>query len=509
MNTFQVILFTDLTSPVYHNKPLGAYTLATTLRQHGYSTLVIDHFSRYLRNPKMLVEILSQAIDNNTIMVAFSSTYFTLNLPEDQPIDNWHAFHDGQSDIWCGNENKVAVIEQFVRRKAPNAKLVYGGMLADNSELFKTKIKLDYVVKGYADVSMVALANHIKHGTPMNVRQQNNLNIVDTDTLAATFNFSQHLTCYEPCDIVLPGETLALETSRGCMYNCSFCNFPLRGRKRDSMDYHINNELLYRHFVDNYEKYGITNYQIVDDTFNETTEKLINFRNVVRRTGLPLQFMSFARLDLIGKHPEQLDILLEAGFRSLWFGLESLNDDSSRSISKMYTSSFAQKTLERMRPVVGNDFRIYASFIFGLPQDSEKTIEKWMSWVINDSPIDCIQTCALAINPTSTPWPADISVNAEQYGYTLHNNDGYVSWHNKIWTHKEAVTLADQYQNKIWETSRNRLAAFDLFGIMGHGYSFDSIKNIPIDKLPFDDIVAAGIVKFYQYHTALVNHLEC
>ena len=506
--TFDIVLFTDLTGQFYHNKPLGAYSLASTLRSHGYSVMVIDHLQRYLAEPNKLISIVKNVVGPNTLFIGFNTTFVTTGLPDIKSFTKWNDFNGGVPAVWP-EAPRIKMLIRAVHSLNPNTKIVYGGAQATKTSLFEYGIDVDYVVQGYAEISAVKLADHLKKSTRLKTKKLHNSLLVDYDTLATGFNFSQHSTIYQPHDILLNNETLALETSRGCMYNCTFCDFPLRNRKRDDLSYHIDDTLLREYFIRNYELAGIVNYMITDDTFNETTDKLIRFKNVVKSTGLPLQFMCFARVDLLTKYPEQIEILQEAGIISIWMGLESLNQSSSNSVNKTYKVDTTKETILNIRKQAGNDFRMYASFIFGLPNETEKSIHTWMDWVINESTIDCIQVEPLTITPSNTPWPADIAVNMEQHGYQGNKNPNtmYVNWYNKVWTFEEADALALKYQQELWESGRNRLAAFHLFGMMSYGYKFDDIKNIPINQLPYNDIISKGQSQFKDYHNKMVSTL--
>lgn len=495
--TYQVILFTDLTGQFYHNKALGAYSLASTLRSNGFSVLVVDHFSRLLDDLPKLNQVLKRAIGPNTLFVGLSGTFFTDALPETKPMQSWNDFNGGDpTPIPC--VEKTSIIFKLIKKFNPNTKIVYGGM---QSKALNTA-DIDFVVDGYGESATLHLCNHLLHNTPIKTFTRNNLTVLDYDTLASDYLFKNHSTVYCADDILLPNETLALETSRGCMFNCNFCDFPLRNRKRDNFDYHTDDSLLREYFIRNYELSGIVNYMITDDTFNETTEKLKRFRDVVKSTNLPLQFMCFIRIDLLHKHPEQLEILLDAGIISIWIGLESLYQASSNSVNKNYRSEIAKQTILDIRAKAGEDFKIYASFIFGLPEDTPETIEQWMKWVIEDSTIDCIQVEPLYIND-KTPWPAEFALNPERYGYTT-----TVNWHNKIWNFDEANALAEYYKKLLWNSGRNRLAAFHLFGLMSYGYKFDDIKNLSLKDLPFDEIKSRGVEQYNDYVSRLINHLS-
>lgn len=504
-------MFTDLLESVYHVKPLGAYSLATTLRNNGYSTLVVDHFARYVRNPELLRDVILRAVGHNTIAIGFSSTFFSDKLPDEVNFDSWSNFREAWTEAYCGGEHEISLLQKIIKNKYPNIKFIYGGHGAQR-ELFltETKVKLDYIVKGYADTSFIKLLKHIESNTPVDTKNINGTYIIEDKFFPDTFNFSKHATVYQPHDVVLSGEVLPIETNRGCMYNCTFCDFPLRGRKRNNSDYHTTEENLYQSFVDNYNKYKVTKYSIVDDTFNETTDKLRMFNKTVKKTNIPLEFSAWARLDLIGNDFEQIDLLIDSGVKSLWFGIESLNDQSLHAIRKKYSGDFTKKTLLEIRKRAGPDFRIYASFILGLPGETKETIDEWMHWVIHESPIDFIEVRGLNILDNQRSWPSSFAQNPKKFGYTILSDEKYRirPWKTETMTFDEATQIAKYYNDLLWNTGRNKLASFDLFGIMNHGYSFEELKDIPVNNLPFDNIVQRGKEMFDRYHVELIRQIS-
>ena len=67
---------------------------------------------------------------------------------------------------------------------------------------------------------------------------------------------------------------------RGCRFKCSYCNFPILGVKddytRDADDFDTN---LRR----NYDDWGVTEYIITDDTFNDYVEKIRKYADRVEQ----------------------------------------------------------------------------------------------------------------------------------------------------------------------------------------------------------------------------------
>lgn len=94
-------------------------------------------------------------------------------------------------------------------------------------------------------------------------------------------SFCDKATIYEDEDAIVPGEALTIELTRGCRFRCKFCSYPLNGRKTN--DYFRDQNSLYLELLQNYEKHGVTRYFFSDDTYNESTEKLLylkKFSNV-------------------------------------------------------------------------------------------------------------------------------------------------------------------------------------------------------------------------------------
>ena len=68
---YDAIILTD-TKELYRIRPLGAYVIANSLRQAGYSCLVIDHFTEIKK--EKLFHFLENFIGENTVFVGYSSS---------------------------------------------------------------------------------------------------------------------------------------------------------------------------------------------------------------------------------------------------------------------------------------------------------------------------------------------------------------------------------------------------------------------------------------------------
>ena len=113
---------------------------------------------------------------------------------------------------------------------------------------------------------------------------------------------------------ILKGETLPIEVSRGCIFKCKFCAFPLNGKSK--LDYLRDPILIKEELQYNYEKYGTTHYFLSDDTFNDSTTKVEQIHKVVTSLPFKIKFTTYLRLDLLHAHQEQISMLEEMGLAS-------------------------------------------------------------------------------------------------------------------------------------------------------------------------------------------------
>ena len=145
----------------------------------------------------------------------------------------------------------------------------------------------------------------------------------------------------------MPDEVLPLELSRGCRFKCKFCSFPLLGKKPTDERYLRSEKSVYDELKSNYEEFGTTKYNMLCDTFNETTKKLEMLCRVQEKLKIQLRFSCYLRIDLLGAHKDQINLLHEVGLNTCHFGIESLNYESSKAIGKGFNNEKIKDTLHR------------------------------------------------------------------------------------------------------------------------------------------------------------------
>lgn len=494
----------------YRSRPLGAYRLASELRSHGYTVLVIDNLANWIDDVKSFLDLLSNVIGKETLFVGYSSTFFSMANVNDTDIKCFEDFYKGGLSQWPAPAMTMLRINQFIKKLNPDIKILHGGASTSPTQELKDG-GVDYAVQGFADGVIVEIADCLKNKQHIRFNLKNNIKVIDYDVTASTFNFPRSQTLFHPSDIIDPAEVLPMETSRGCLFKCSFCAFPLLGRKKNHPEYHKHIDCIAEEFKRNYEDFGVTNYMFSDDTFNESTEKLEHIYTAIKQSGVNIRFHCYIRLDLLERFPEQIKLLKDMGIQSCFLGIETLNIQAAKAIGKSSHPDRVKAALVDMRKVWGNDVVVFGSFIAGLPHETEETIDTWMQWVY-DHPdlINSYVIRALMIDDARVS-PSDICSNPEKYGYKILSETAignHFKWVNNTGLSVFAAEIiSTKWMEKSWSTGRLGVAGHELKSLLSLGYTFDELKNISLDQLPFADLQQANKLKFAEYQNKLKQYI--
>jgi radical SAM superfamily enzyme YgiQ (UPF0313 family) len=335
---YDVVLFTDGDVRHWHLRPLGPQRLATELRKHGYTVKVVDFFSRWITDVDKFYQLIDTVVDDKTLFIGFSGTFFNSASNRDL-LANINSFTDYFKTMalatWPLPDEQVESILSTIHTKYPSVKFVYGGERYDY-KLQKLSSTMDYIVQGFADTTVVHLANHISKNTGIKFMPSGSkAKIINYDKDASSFNFStESAITFEQTDHMFSNDPMPLETSRGCMFKCTFCGYPVLGRKKKDSSYHKTSELLAYEFSKNYEMYGTNKYIIVDNIFNETTEKIEDVLRARDTSKVDLQLNAFIRYEILARYPEQYKLLKDLGLVAANIGIESLHLPSARITGK-------------------------------------------------------------------------------------------------------------------------------------------------------------------------------
>jgi len=413
------IIFAGMQEPEHYAvRSGGQYQLASWLRNFGYTVKVIDFCFKLEHNT--LVTMAEKHIDENTLAFGFSSTFWNISLVNVNSLDvggiTW--------PDWIQHLRSVLL------KKYPKIKWILGGANAATPVLKEN----DWIrIYQFAEDETLALLDRLKG---LNVKR-------------SKFNIQNTIRRYSDDDFIEPYETLSIEISRGCIFKCKFCQFPLIGRKKGTnirREEDIRNELIF-----NYEKYGTTKYYFSDDTFNENLDKVKMIHRISKDLPFKLEYIAYIRLDLIAANPEMITLLPESGLRSAFFGIETFQDEGAKAIGKGWNGKHAKQFLLELKQHWQGKANFWIAMIVGLPGWSKEQEEIDLQWLI-DNDMPCWWHWALYINPINVEnekqFTSEFEREYKKYGYEFNKPNNFVNWTNGNLDHEELINIAAEISSR-------------------------------------------------------------
>jgi radical SAM superfamily enzyme YgiQ (UPF0313 family) len=328
----------------------GGHRIASYLRNKGWDIEVVDFVLGWTLEE--LKEFSKSRVTDKTIWVGFGGTFAIWS----ETLENFFS---------------------WFKQTYPGIKIIAGGQIAN---LYK--INADWYIDGFGERALEALLNHICGNSKEKLKFQifsNGRKIIKGNLDYPSFPMPSLKIKYQDRDFILPTETLTTELGRGCIFNCTFCNFPILGVTEDHTR---SGEDFYEELQDTYDRYGVTSYTLADETVNDYTEKIEKFANAVGKMNFKPTMYGFARADLFVSRPQDWDIMLKMGFIGHHYGIESTNHKSLKAVGKgMDPEKLLTKLLDAKQYFRKHgSYKGQISLIAGLPFETHETLEKTLKW---------------------------------------------------------------------------------------------------------------------------------
>lgn len=493
-----VIILADITDELYLSKSLGPYKVASELRRSGFEVAVIHHL--HIFEYEEIKEILTKLISSETLYVGFNSMFY-MNMNNAGIDANGNIkYHQKELGAMLPHGKHLNYdLKTHIKTLNNKCKLVLGGPdAADYSYLND----YDYVVAGYADNSASNLANHLLKNTHLDNSYKSVFGfIVVSDTVARGYEFNKIEMKYSDDDCILPGEVLVTEISRGCIFSCSFCAFPLNGKKK--LEHIKHEEILKQEFIDNWKRFGVTRYLFSDDTFNDSREKIEMIYRISKSLPFQLEYWAYLRLDLLAAHIDTADMLVESGLRACFFGIETMNEKTASSVGKGGSREKLISTLVYLKDKYKDKIMIHGNFIFGLPHESVESMKQTCDFLLSDkSPLDTYNVYPFSLKniTLSTDFGSDIDKNYTKYGYEIVSIEGNrVFWKNEHIDYIQAVSMAKSI-NQLGHTHKKlKIDGRSVLSIAGLGLDAEKFKNAFAIDINWSEIVNAKKQRSIEY----------
>ena len=247
-------------------------------------------------------------------------------------------------------------------------------------------LKTDYAFRGEAEIGLVQLLKKLNDEEDINFEDINNLiwrnngNIVcnplkpieDLDVVGIPswdlINPNDYP--YAPIGAFSKKFPLtSISSTRGCPYRCTFCaNNTIMGRKVRARS----TEIVLQEMELLYDKYGIREFQIIDDNFTSKKELTLGVCNGIIERGwdISLSFPNGVRLSTLDE--EILALLEKAGCYSLGLGIESGSPRTLKNMKKAQSIDEIKEKVELIHRVT--KIRTTGFFIIGYPTEEKEDI---------------------------------------------------------------------------------------------------------------------------------------
>ncbi len=458
-----VILITGLYDLI-PSRSLGAYLLRHKVEQRGYTCQVIDHCQEF--EGEELFSYIEHFIDDTTVCVGLSTTFW----------------RDVEQRIWkndTGLPPNIYTATTKLKEKYPNIKLILGG--ANIRNVGSHIEHVDALVVGEAEDLFPELLDHWTKGTEEPPVKYNavtgkpyyNQCINKTHDIATCdFQWSDR-------DAIVWGEPLPLETARGCIFKCRFCSYPHLGKKK--LDYLKPTSSIKEQMERNYKKWGVRHYIMLDDTFNDSEQKIDEFLAMTKTLDFKIGYVAYIRADLLHRFEGMAEKLQESGLSSCFFGLESLHPVASQAVGKGWSGKNAREYIPHLIHNIWKDrVNVTTGFIAGLPGEDANSLLDTLKWV-NDNDIMTFWL-GLGISSPETlvsrsldgvAFTSEFERNAHQYGYKF-DDKGW--WYNDLWTSKSAEKFANEKLNP--NRKNKRLSCWVHIQLMSFGYTEEEVWQL-------------------------------
>lgn len=256
--------------------------------------------------------------------------------------------------------------------------------------------------------------------------------ILDLDTLAfPARDRLYNLHKYTPKDLGM------ILTSRGCPFNCNFCcSVRLWGRR-----------VVYRS-IDNVveeikqvkEKYGTTDFYMIDDSFTATKERTFEFCNKSKDLGIT--WTCLTRADLVD---EELALAMKnAGCRMVKIGVESGSERILKIMNKKISRQDVIRTSDIFKKI---GLKWFSYFIIGTPEENKEDLEQTINFVKEVRP--SYVSFGVYTPLPGTPFYEKLGV--EKKAYHLHSLHNIFTSFSQLSLNDitEAIKFSDNYNKGV------------------------------------------------------------
>jgi radical SAM superfamily enzyme YgiQ (UPF0313 family) len=340
--------------------PQGLLSIAAYLLGLGHDVFVYDCLGPDA--PGDLNEQIKAILSFNPQIVGFSAT--TSSFPD------------------------AADLAEKIKKQSSAIMTVCGGVHVSAMEgrLLDDYPAFDFLIAGEGEITLAELAAGIDpveipgliwHKDSAAVVNEPRSKIVDLDGLPFPayeklrgFPQDYHLPLFSY--INTPGATMI--TSRGCMFQCSYCDRSVfqKGFRYNSAAY------IYEHMKYLKTKFGVRHINIYDDLFTANRPRIVELSEKLARAPLGINFNCAVRVGYTDD--DLLKMLKDAGCLMVSLGIESADPDM---LARHKSGVSLDAVRDTVRRIQAAGLRAKGLFMMGLPGETEASIRNTSDFIIS------------------------------------------------------------------------------------------------------------------------------
>lgn len=417
--------------------PLGIAYIASVLKEHGQNVKILDMVAANTQYEELKHYVMKERPD----VVGMAASSPTLDYV-----------------------NQCASI---IRNVAPEVKIVIGGphptLLPE--ETLKQIPTADFVLRGESDYTFLQLVQRLENRNESEIRAikgigMRRINFISREIPLVEDLDSLPFPAFELLDMNAYYEThnperkfFPMMTSRGCPYNCIFCNTPmLHGRKfRARSAVNVTEEM--RILV---KEHGVQHILFYDDTFTMDMQRAEEICDQIAENGLRVSWRIRTRVDRVNQ--DLLHKLRKSGCSVVSYGVETSSDELLGVLEKKYTIADVEKAFDMTKKA---GIKILGYFILGIPTETKDDARRTIDFAKRLDP-------DYALFNIFTPLPGSKSYTMTKENLTTNNWSEFRSGVKAVVSYprlsdKDLASLLDEayrsfYVRKEWIMTRIREA---------------------------------------------------
>jgi len=336
--------------------PYSLLQIASLLRQRGHDVYLVDANGENIDYQRLSSRL--EGLTYQALIFRFTPTTFDWDLETAKLSKSLHPEAITIGICWT-----LRTLPEQVLSEAPEMDIY----LCHEYEVVAVQL-IDALAKKDSDLGEIpgiayrdAGKNRVNSDAEP-VEDYNSLPLPAYDLLPGLMNYFINTPAGKPFSIMY--------TSKGCPYGCIFCTVA-RTKWKERSAASILQELKYLK-----EKHNIKTVSFFDETFTIDRRRVVEIADGIEEAGLNIKWYCNTRVELVDE--ELLQTMYRGGCRGISYGVESGSQGILDAAQKGSTVEQAERAIKWAKKA---GVKVYCSFIFGLPGETQETVKETIRFV--------------------------------------------------------------------------------------------------------------------------------